>query len=409
MTLSKQKVELLAPAGDFEKLEIAIQYGANAVYLSDKTFSLRNFSGNFTLEDMQEAVVFAHRHGVQVYVACNVYARNQEQKSIERYLKSLNAVGPDALIFSDPGIFLSAREAVPDIPLHLSTQSNTTNYRAVQFWEKLGVKRINAARELSLQEIKGIAEHCKVEIEAFVHGAMCISYSGRCLLSSFLSQRDSNRGMCSHPCRWKYAVVEELRPGKYMPVAEDERGTYIFNSRDLCMIEHLPEMIRSGISSLKIEGRMKGIHYLAATVKVYREALDAFFDRPDEWKVKPEWIEQLACISHRGYCTGFYFGDPGQVSPNFGNEKPSVDRRFVAKVIGRNGRNRTRIQVRNKIFTADAVEVIRPRGPIMEDRLEKIYDEEGRAVPFAQPGSEALIEMAGVYDDMDLLRRVEST
>ncbi|MGD8445919.1 MAG: peptidase U32 family protein, partial [Desulfobacterales bacterium] len=282
------KVELLAPAGNFEKLEIAIHYGADAVYLGGKDFSLRNFSGNFSLEEIKQAVTYAHDRAVKVYAAVNVYARNDQHQQIAAYLRKLGAISLDGVIVADPGVFMTARELMPHIPLHLSTQANSTNYKTVAFWERLGIQRINLARELTLAEIKAIAEKAQIEIEAFVHGAMCIAYSGRCLLSSFMANRHSNRGMCTHPCRWKYALVEETRPGQYMPVAEDDRGTYIFNSKDLCMIEHIPAMIDAGVAALKIEGRMKGINYLASVLKVYREAIDWYSRDPAGYRVKPE-------------------------------------------------------------------------------------------------------------------------
>jgi len=334
LTASKtKKVELLAPAGDFEKLEIAVHYGADAVYLADKNFSLRNLSKNFTISELQKAVKFAHKSGVKVYVACNIYSRNNEQKEIAHYLEKLGDINPDAVIIADPGIFIQAKNIIPRIPVHLSTQSNTTNYKTALFWENLGVKRINIARELTLKEIKEITGHCKVEIEAFVHGAMCISYSGRCLLSSFMTNRESNRGLCAHPCRWEYSVVEKKRPGEYMPITEDSRGSYVFNSKDLCMIEHIPEMIKSGITSLKIEGRMKGINYLASVVKVYRDAIDSYYENPAGYIIKKSWIDEAAKLSNRGYCTGFYFGGADRVSLNYNNDINSSDHPFVGKVL----------------------------------------------------------------------------
>ncbi|MFO7559982.1 MAG: U32 family peptidase [Desulfobacterales bacterium] len=405
MDPKNKKIELLAPVGNFEKLEIAVHYGADAVYLADKKFSLRNFSDNFSLEEMKKAIEFATKHTVKVYVACNIYTRNFEQEDLESYLADLGKINPDALIVADPGVFWSARRLIPAIPLHLSTQSNTTNYRAVQFWEELGVKRVNVAREVSLEEISEISRKTSIEIEAFVHGAMCISYSGRCLLSSFLTKRDSNRGMCSHPCRWKYAVVEELRPDEYMPIGEDRRGTYIFNSRDLCMIEHIPEMIQAGITSLKIEGRMKGIHYLASTIKVYREAIDAFYEDPENFRVKKEWVQQLVSISHRDYCTGFYFDDPDQVAPNLIHSKPLEGHKFIGKVLENKGHNLSLIQVRNKIFTDDRIEILTQKGPIRHDTIFEIIDSKQHQVNFAQPGEIVLIQLSQPCQHNDLIRK----
>ncbi len=404
--MNPQKVELLAPAGNFEKLEIAVNYGANAVYLAGKNFSLRNFSGNFSHAELKQAVKLAHAVNVKVYIACNIYSRNSEQKAVAEHLQELGAIGPDALIIADPGIFMQARQLVPEIPVHLSTQANTTNYNSVLFWEQLGVKRINAARELSLKEIYEISMHSTAEVEAFVHGAMCISYSGRCLLSSFMALRDSNRGLCAHPCRWRYSVVEELRPGKYMPIAEDKRGTYIFNSSDLCMIEHIPEMINAGITSLKIEGRMKGINYLATTVKVYREAIDRYYADPDAYQVDEEWLKELAFINNRGYCTGFYFNDPEQILPNYErHQKPKHC--FAAKVINGDSEKYVNIEVRNKIFKGDAISILRKKGPAVSDRIEDIIDGNGKSQPFAQPGSIMKILVNGKYSENDLIRKQE--
>jgi U32 family peptidase len=404
MNFQNRPIELLAPAGNFEKLEIAVHYGADAVYLANKEFSLRNFSGNFTLDEMERAIAFSHKANIKVYVACNIYARNQDLTGIDNYLKNLGRLGPDALIFSDPGVFLSARNLIPNIPLHLSTQANTTNYKTVQFWEGLGIKRVNVARELSLEEIKEIRRQTSAEIEAFVHGAMCISYSGRCLLSSFLTKRDSNQGICSHPCRWNYAVVEELRPGEFMPIEQDSRGSYIFNSKDLCMIEHIPEMIQAGITSFKIEGRMKTINYLASTVKVYREAIDNYCSAPETYRVKKEWIEQLCSITHRDYCTGFYFNDPDQVTPNYQNANPLKGHAFIGKIIENTVQGLTLTEVKNKIFVQDPVEIITAKGPLHLDRIHEIIDSSGRKIEFSQPGSIVNIRFETAYHKNDLIR-----
>jgi putative protease len=387
MTTRPQKPELLAPAGNMEKLEIAVHYGADAVYLAGKDYSLRNFSGNFTIDEMEQAIAFAHQNKVNVYVACNIFAKNSDIEHIEIFLHQIKDIVPDAVIISDPGILAMALEIIPHMPIHLSTQANTTNYKSANFWKKLGVKRINSARELSLEEIRHIISFSKIEVEAFVHGAMCISYSGRCLLSSFMSQRDSNRGLCAHPCRWKYHVVEELRPGQYMPIAEDTRGSYIFNSRDLCMIEHMPEFIETGITSLKIEGRMKSISYLASTVKIYREAIDAYFDNPDEYKTKKEWMEELAGLNNRGYCTGFYFNDPEQEKANVSKSISCTDKLFIGKGIEKIDDHKTIIEARNKMFKGDVVEIIGKKGPARCDKINDLLGNTGQSIPFAQPGS----------------------
>ena len=378
-----KKVELFAPAGNFEKLEIAIHYGADAVYLGGKNFSLRNFSGNFSLEEIKQAVAYAHDRGVKIYVTVNVYVRNDEQPFIASYLEKLGAVGPDGVIAADPGVILTARELMPHIPLHLSTQANSTSYKTVEFWERLGIRRVNVARELTLAEIKTIGQQTQIEIEAFVHGAMCIAYSGRCLLSSFMANRHSNRGMCAHPCRWKYALVEETRAGHYMPIAEDDRGTYIFNSKDLCMIEHIPAMIQSGVSALKIEGRMKGINYLASVVKVYREAIDRYFQDPMGYAVQPEWLVELTRINRRGFCTGFYFDDPQQTVPDYDLSMGAETHLFIGKVLTAHD-GRTLMEVRNKCRAGDRVEILSPRHAIRNTFIGDMQDEEGKQIQIAR-------------------------
>lgn len=403
------KVELLAPAGNFEKLEIAIHYGADAVYLAGKNFSLRNFSGNFEPDQLRQAIDLAHRAKVKVYAACNVFSRNAEQTAIADYLRMLSEFKADAVIIADPGVLRLARAHIPHMPVHLSTQANTTNYNSVLFWKEVGVKRIILARELTLDEITEIVNLGGLELEAFVHGAMCISYSGRCLLSNFLTHRDSNRGSCAHPCRWKYAVVEECRPGKYMPIAEDEQGSYIFNSKDLCMIAHIPEMVESGINALKIEGRMKGINYLATTVKVYRQALDAYRAAPEAYRLNDAWVQQLESINHRGYCSGFYFDDPEQVAADHSKVKKKPRRRIVGKVLAAGGGGRTGVAVRNKVFEGDAVEVLRPNGSPVRDTIVGIIDQNEQAVSFAQPGSRVTLMLNQVYAPNDIIRRIEES
>ena len=397
-------VELLAPAGNLEKLEIAIHYGADAVYLAGKSFSLRNFSGNFEPDQMRDAIQMAHRANVKVYVACNIFARNKDQSAIGEHLKSLARYEADGVIISDPGVLLLARKLTPEMPVHLSTQANTTNYNSIRFWIDAGVERIIVARELSLDEIRQMGSYNGVQLEAFIHGAMCISYSGRCLLSSFLSNREGNRGECTHPCRWKYAVVEESRPGHYLPIEEDGQGAYLFYSRDLCMIDHIPELMASGIHSFKIEGRMKGINYLATTVKIYREAINAYLKDAENYRVKKEWLEELSKINLRGYCTGFYFGDPAQVAANYSKEKPPVRLRFAGKVLETTGRAGTKVEIRNKVFQGDRVEIFRRNGPSTHDRINAIIDEDGNQLPFAQPQSRINLVMLGNYAQNDLIR-----
>jgi len=416
----KQKIELLAPAGNFEKLEIAVHYGADAVYLAGKDFSLRNFSDNFSINELENAVKFTKEHGVKLYIACNIYSRNNEQNDIASFLEKIGLINPDAIIISDPGILLMAKKIIPHINIHLSTQANTTNYNTVKFWETFGIKRINTARELSISEITEIAQKCNMEIETFIHGAMCISYSGRCLLSSFLLERDGNRGLCAHPCRWKYSVVEEQRPGEYMPLLEDKRGSYIFHSKDLCTIEHIPALINAGINSFKIEGRMKGINYLATTVKIYREAIDSYFADSENYTVKPEWIEEISHINHRNYCTGFYFNNPNkiisdnppsdqtptnQTTPNYSSPNPGTLHQFIGKITENISKGTAKVEVRNKIKIDDNIEVLEKKGPATLEKIISMTDLNGNPCTEANPNSTVIIKTKGNYQTNDLLRK----
>lgn len=397
------KVELLAPAGNFEKLEIALHYGADAVYLAGKDFSLRNFSGNFTIDELRAAIDLSHQNGAKVYVALNIFARAQDLDPIAEYMEVLKSLVPDGLILADPAVISLARRIAPKIPIHLSTQANTTNAETVRFWQGHDVRRINAARELSLEEIRLLAKNGQVEIEAFVHGAMCISYSGRCLLSNYMAGRPSNQGMCCQPCRFNYSVMEETRPGQHFAIAEDDRGTYIFNSKDLCMVEHLPRMIDAGIRALKIEGRMKGIHYVATAVKIYREAIDAYYEDPEDFAVRPHWQIELDKITSRGYGTGFYMAAPSRDSQNEAPPQPPAYA-LAAKVLSSAGRNRAHIEVRNQIRRGTPVEIIQSSGPALSDQVESIMDIEGRQIDLAQPGSRVTVTLSNDCDRFDLLR-----
>lgn len=396
------KAELLAPAGDFEKLELVLHYGADAVYLAGKAFSLRNFADNFTLEELEAAITLTHDHDARVYVAVNTCARNADLAPLEAYLQTLGKLNPDAIIVADPAVLALARRLLPDTALHLSTQANTTNVLAVNFWQAQGVRRINLARELTLAEIKEIAYQSDVQIEAFVHGAMCISYSGRCLLSDFMAQRPSNQGMCCQPCRFQYAVVEQTRPGQFFPLAEDQHGTYIFNSYDLCMLAHLPDMLRAGVQAFKIEGRMKGIHYAATSVKVYREAIDSYYQDPEQFHVRPYWQTELDKITNRGYCTGFYLGDPRQVSACNAPAQISATG-LLGKVLAPAGRHKAYIEVRNRIQCGDRIEIIKPRGPAITDRIRRIINDQGRPVQTVQAGSRVTLHLASDCQRFDLL------
>jgi putative protease len=406
MIKKRHKPELLAPAGNFEKLEIAIHYGADAVYLAGKDFSLRNFSGNFTDEELADGVALARKSGVKVYLACNIYSRDHEHDQLISFLNTIGDIGPDAVIMADPGVIWLAKQVVPHIDIHLSTQANTTNLNAVRFWHQVGVKRVNLARELSLAEIRHICRQSPIETECFIHGAMCVSYSGRCLLSSFLSGRDSNRGLCSHPCRWKYNVVEELRPNEYHPLMEDSRGAYIFNSKDLCMIEHVPELINAGITSLKIEGRMKGINYLASVVKTYRSAIDAYIEDPGNYRVREQWRNELYQVFHRAYCTGFYFDSSQQILPNYENRHEGRIHSFIGKVTHLAQENWCQVEVRNKICINDMVEVISPKGRAVQIRVNRMQDLNNDPIDQAHPNTCVLLHLETPCQPNDIIRKI---
>lgn len=387
----ENKIELLAPAGDLEKLKIAVLYGADAVYIGGEELSLRAKAKNFTFEEMGEGVKFAHDRGKKVYVACNVFAHNYDFKNIEEYFKRLNKINVDAVIVSDPGVFSVAKEIIPNIDIHISTQANNTNYKSALFWYKLGAKRIVTARELSIKEISDISENIpkEIEIESFVHGAMCISYSGRCLLSNYMSGRDANKGECSHPCRWKYALVESKRPGEYMPIEEDNRGTYIFNSKDLCMIEYIPELVNAGIMSFKIEGRMKTSYYVGTIVKAYREAIDDYFKDISLYESKKQYyVNEVKKASYRGFTTGFYYGKPGADEQIYTSSSYIRNYDFIGMVKEYNEIEKTAlIEQRNKFVRGCNAEVLRQNGKNFMQKIEFIKDENGNEIneaPHAQ-------------------------
>jgi len=407
MSLELKRIELLAPAGNLEKLETAVHFGADAVYLAGKDFSLRNLSGNFSLDEIDAAVRLAHNRGVRIYVACNVYSRNHEQAALRNYLRHLADIEPDAVIVADPAVFMAVREILPRVPIHISTQANTTNYAAARFWRDLGAERIIAARELTLAEIREVATQANIAVEAFVHGAMCISYSGRCLLSNYLALRDSNSGRCAQPCRWNYAVVEEKRPGQYLPLVEDSRGAYIFNSRDLCMIDHIPALIDSGLAALKIEGRMKGIHYVAATVKTYREAIDAYYHQPGRFRVHQDWLDTLDSVNQRGYCTGFYFGDPSQTRPNLDLIRPHYRHRLVGKVLETSDKGFVVTEIRNRLSIGDVVEIMSPDKPLRRATIATMSELEGGRVSVAHAGMRVRLSLGFACDANDLIRRLD--
>ena len=357
------KIELLAPAGDLEKLKMAILYGADAVYIAGENFGLRTASKNFTEEQMREAVDFVKKNNKKIYVTCNIIPHNDDFEGLESYLKYLQEVGVDAIIVADPGVLMIAKETVPDMEIHWSTQANNTNFNSARFWYKQGVKRVVTARELSFEEIKKIRDErpSDMDIESFVHGAMCISYSGRCLMSNYMTGRDANRGSCAHPCRWKYSLVEEKRPGEYFPIEEDERGTYFFNSKDLCMIEYVKELIEAGVSSFKIEGRVKTPYYVATVVRAYRMAIDEYYRDPENYRFNPIWMEELKKASYRDFTSGFYLDKPNGDSQNYGTSSYIRNYDFMGLVIKYDSeRKMALVDVRNRIFTGDNVEIIGP-------------------------------------------------
>ena len=402
-----KKPELLAPAGNMEKLKMALLYGADAVYLGGKAFGLRAFGGNFTNEELQEAVDFAHKLGKKIYVTVNIFPHNSDIAKLPAYLTFLNEIKVDAILVADLGVFTLAKEYAPDVELHISTQANNTNWAAVNAWAELGVSRVVLAREMSLEEVKEIREKCSVELEMFVHGAMCISYSGRCLMSNYLTGRDANRGSCAQPCRWNYALVEEKRPGKYFPVLEDERGTYIFNSKDMCLLPYLPDVIASGVDSLKIEGRMKSVHYAASVVKAYREAIDSYFAAPEQFEVKKEWVEELDKVSHRAYTTGFYYGRPTEKDQIYGTSSYTQTSDFVGLVLDYDEKTGfATVEQRNNMKVGQEIEIFQPHLAGYRQILQEMYNDEGEAIQVApHPQQIVKIRMDKPVESYGILRR----
>jgi len=367
-----RKPELLVPASSLEVLKTAVIFGADAVYIGGEAFGLRAKAKNFSMEDMKEGIAFAHEHGVKVYVTANILAHNRDLEGVEEYFRELKEVKPDALIIADPGVFEIAKRICPEIERHISTQANNTNYATYHFWHTLGAKRVVSARELSMQEIKEIRANIPddLEIETFVHGAMCISYSGRCLLSSYFTGRDANQGACTHPCRWKYAVVEEKRPGEYLPVYENERGTYIFNSKDLCMIEHIPDLLDAGIDSFKIEGRMKTALYVATVARTYRKAIDDYLEDPKLYEEHMPWYRtQIASCTYRQFTTGFFYGRPDENTQIYDNNTYVKEYTYLGIVGEVDAEGRCRIEQRNKFSVGEQIEIMKPecRGYSKED------------------------------------------
>ena len=403
--------ELLVPASSLEVLQVAVIFGADAVYIGGEAFGLRAKAKNFSKEDMSEGVRFAHEHGVKVYVTANILAHNQDLEGVRKYFEELREIGPDALIISDPGVYQIAKEVCPEIERHISTQANNTNYGTYQFWYQMGAKRVVTARELSLEEIREIRSRIPedMEIETFIHGAMCISYSGRCLLSNYLTGRDSNQGACTHPCRWKYSVMEESRPGEYFPVYENERGTFIFNSKDLCMIEHIPDLINAGIDSFKIEGRMKTALYVATVARTYRKAIDDYLKDPALYEENMSWYqEQISNCTYRQFTTGFFYGKPTQEAQIYDNNTYIKEYTYLGIVGETNEEGKDCISQRNKFSVGEQIEVMKPNGDNIEATVKSIQDEEGNQMESAPHPKQILyIDLGIKLDRYDILRRKE--
>lgn len=403
--------ELLVPASSLEVLQVAVIFGADAVYIGGEAFGLRAKAKNFSKEDMSEGVRFAHEHGVKVYVTANILAHNQDLEGVRKYFEELREIGPDALIISDPGVYQIAKEVCPEIERHISTQANNTNYGTYQFWYQMGAKRVVTARELSLEEIREIRSRIPedMEIETFIHGAMCISYSGRCLLSNYLTGRDSNQGACTHPCRWKYSVMEEIRPGEYFPVYENERGTFIFNSKDLCMIEHIPDLINAGIDSFKIEGRMKTALYVATVARTYRKAIDDYLKDPALYEENMSWYqEQISNCTYRQFTTGFFYGKPTQEAQIYDNNTYIKEYTYLGIVGETNEEGKYCISQRNKFSVGEQIEVMKPNGDNIEATVKSIQDEEGNQMESAPHPKQILyIDLGIKLDRYDILRRKE--
>ncbi|MCD7981802.1 MAG: U32 family peptidase C-terminal domain-containing protein [Clostridiales bacterium] len=411
--MNKKKPELLLPASSPEVLRTALVFGADAVYIGGEAFGLRAKAKNFSMEEIRESILFAHEQGAKVYITANILAHNDDLEGVRAYFEELRPMKPDALIISDPGVFSVAREVCPEIDIHISTQANNTNYGTFLFWYGLGAKRVVTARELSLEELRNIRGRVpeEMEMETFIHGAMCISYSGRCLLSNFFAGRDANRGACTHPCRWKYAVAEETRPGEYLPVYENERGTYIFNSKDLCMIEHIPELVESGIDSFKIEGRMKNALYVATAARTYRRAIDDYLRDPALYRKNMDWyLDQISNCTYRPFSTGFFFGKPNEDSQIYDSSTYEKEYTYLGIVSAQDARGLYRVEQRNKFSVGEQIEIMKPNGENIGVRVRRIVNEDGEEMASAPHSKQVLYLDFGqpAADVYDVLRRRES-
>lgn len=406
-----KRPELLIPASSLEVLKVAVIFGADAVYIGGEAFGLRAKAKNFSMDEISEGIAFAHAHGVKVYITANILAHNADLDGVRTYFKELRQIRPDALIISDPGVFAIAREVCPEIDIHISTQANNTNYGTYQFWHSLGAKRVVTARELSLEELKEIRAKIPedLEMETFIHGAMCISYSGRCLLSNFFTGRDANQGACTHPCRWKYSIVEETRPGEYMPVYENERGTYIFNSKDLCMIAHIPELLTAGIDSWKIEGRMKTALYVATVARTYRRAIDDYMQDPGLYEEHMPWyLDQISNCTYRQFTTGFFFGKPGDDAQIYDNNTYVKEYTYLGIIGECRSDGLYQIEQRNKFSVGETIEIMKPNGDNIEVTVKRILDEEGQPMESAPHPKQVLyIDLGCDLEQFDILRRKE--
>ena len=403
-----KKPEILAPAGNLEILKTAVIYGADAVYIGGEAFGLRAAAHNFDAKEMREGIGFAHEHGAKVYVTANILAHNDDISGVKDYFNELKDIRPDAVIIADPGVFALAKEIIPEIPKHVSTQSNNVNYATFLFWQQMGAERVVTGRELSLQEIKDIRSNIPddLEIETFVHGAMCMSYSGRCLLSNYMTGRDANRGACTHPCRWTYSLVEEQRPGEFMPVYENERGTFIFNSKDLCMIEHIPELLECGIDSFKIEGRMKTALYVASVVRAYRMAVDDYMEDPEKYRERiPFYMDEVNSCSRRKYTTGFFFEKAGVESMYYEAER-TAPATYMGTVLEVTDDGKAVIEQKNKFFAGDTLELITPKGDNRAVKILSIEDENGNEMESCPHPKQRLLLRTDVrLNAYDILRK----